>query len=101
MVVAVTLQVTPAPVVALKPVAGAQVKVEAPVAVMEVLAPKQMVEDPAVTVGTGIAWTVMSCVAVPVHPAVVPLTVYVIVEAALLLTVEPVVVFRAVDGAHV
>ena len=73
--VVVGLAVTVAPVVADNPVAGLQLYVEAPLAVIDVLLPLQIVAvvGETVTVGTGLTVTVT--VAVPVHPLVVPETV--------------------------
>jgi hypothetical protein len=46
-----------------------------------VLAPVQIEPEAAVAVTTGVGPTVIVIVAVPVHPPVVPVTVYVVVEA--------------------
>ena len=53
------LQFTDAPEVALNPVAGDQLYVAAPAAVIVVLAPLQIAADTGVTVTTGIGLTVM------------------------------------------
>ena len=54
---------------------GIQLYVDAPLAVSETELPEQMVvvDEDAVTVG--VVFTVMSCVAVPAQPALVPVTV--------------------------
>ena len=67
---------TVAPVDALRPVAGDQLYVDAPEAVIEVEPPLQMVDATGVTVRTGTAFTVMVCVDVLTQPAaLVPVTV--------------------------
>ena len=71
----VALQLTGEPAVVFSPVDGAQEKVLAPVAAIEVLKPLQMVAVVGVTVTTGTALTVMLCVAVLWQPNVVPVTV--------------------------
>lgn len=74
MVVTVGLAVTVVPVVALKPVAGAQAYVAAPAPVNVILLPKQIAPEFTVTVNTLITVTV--AIAVFVHPfASVPVTV--------------------------
>ena len=47
----------------------------APDAVIEVVAPEQMVPETGVTVTVGVVLTVIVCVAVPVQVPVVPVTV--------------------------
>lgn len=69
---------------------GAQVYVAAPPAVSVVLLPEQIVDAVAETVTVGVAFTVISKVAVPEQPAVVPVTVYVVVDAGVTVHVEPV-----------
>jgi len=87
-------------VVALKPVAGLHVYVVPPPAVNTVLLPEHIdVEGETVTVGVGL--TVIVTVFVPVHEPVVPVTVYVVVDAGLALTVVPVVALRPVAGLQV
>jgi hypothetical protein len=57
---------------------------------MVLLFPEQMVPDGVtlvVTVGEGL--TVINCVVVPVHPPVVPVTVYVVVVVGETVTVVP------------
>jgi hypothetical protein len=49
--------------------------VVAPEAVIEVVAPEQIVPETGVTVTVGVGLTVMVCVAVPVQVPVVPVTV--------------------------
>ena len=61
-----------APVEALNPVAGLQLYVLAPEAVIFVEEPLQMAADTGVTVKTGTALTVIVWLWVPVHPEVVP-----------------------------
>jgi hypothetical protein len=67
--------VTVAPVVALKPVAGDQLYVVAPLAVKEVLFPEQIVGDAGLTVTLGVEFTVTVTVVLLEHPPVVPVTV--------------------------
>lgn len=70
---------------------GIQLYVDAPVAVMEVEPPVQMVELAAVTATVGEGLTVIRRVAVAVHPfAEVPVTVYVVVVAGETVTGLPV-----------
>jgi len=88
------------------PAAGLHVYVPpapAPFAVIPIVSPPHIAGDipvmPMVTVGFGFTLTVTVCV--PVHPLdVVPVTVYVIVDVALLVTVAPVVALKPVDGLH-
>ena len=54
---------------------GIQVYVVAPLAVSVVELPLQIVGDDAEAVTVGLGVTVINCVAVPVHPAVVQVTV--------------------------
>jgi hypothetical protein len=55
---------------------------------------------PEFTVTTGNAFTVKVEEAVPSHPEVVPVTVYVVVTAGLAVTTEPVVALSPVEGVH-
>lgn len=74
MVVTVGLAVTVVPVVALKPAAGVQVYVTAPVPVNGELVPVQILGEFTPTVGGG--FTVTVAMALPVQPAIdVPVTV--------------------------
>ena len=69
---------------------GIQLYVDAPFAVIVVGPPSQMAAGAAEVVTVGDVFTVISCVAVAVHPfAAVPVTVYVVVDAGETLTVEP------------
>lgn len=87
------------PVVALKPVAGAQAYVTAPDAVKGALDVGQILGELTVTVGAGFTVTVVA--AVLVHPfASVPVTVYVVVAEGLAVTDVPVVVLKPVPGVH-
>ena len=96
--VVVGLAVTVAAVVEDKPVAGLQLNVAAPLAVSVVLFPSQIVcaAEAIVTVGTGLTVTVT--VVVPVHPFVVPDTVYVVVDVGFAVTTAPVVEDKPVEG---
>ena len=58
-----------------------------------------LVLDDAFTLGNG--FTVTDLVAVPLHPFVVPVTVYVTLEYGDAVTVEAVVELSPVDGDHV
>ena len=91
---------TLAPVVALNPVAGDHVYVEAPVAVSVVLEPLQMVAAGTLMVGNGLTVTVT--VVVPTQPAAeVPVTVYVVVVVGFAVTLAPVVALNPVAGDQV
>ena len=98
--VAAGLAVTFEPVVELNAVAGLHVYVFAPLAESGVDCPMQMVGD-GVTESTGSGLTVTVTWAVEVHPFTSPVTVYEVVDDGLALTLEPVVVFNAVEGLHV
>ena len=88
-----------AQVVQLNPVDGAQLYVDAPLAVSEVLLPEQMEGAFGLTVMVGKGFTVTVTVAVPVQPDdVVPVTVYVVVTVGFAVTVAPVVELRFVAG---
>jgi hypothetical protein len=65
----------------------------------------RVAEEPAHTVAeftvtTGKAFTVTVEEAVPSHPEVVPVTVYVVVAAGVAVTTEPVVALSPVEGVH-
>lgn len=96
--VTVGLAVTLAPVVALRPVAGLQVYVLAPLAFKAVEFPTQMEGELTVIVGVGLTVTVE--VAVEVQLPVVPITVYVVVTVGLAVTILPVVPLNPVDGVQ-
>jgi hypothetical protein len=68
----------------------------APLAVNVALEPGHIVAEVAVTTGEELTVTVE--VAVPVHPAVVPETVYTVVDAGLAVTLAPVVPLNPVPG---
>lgn len=70
-------KVTVAPAVALRPVAGVQVYVVAPLAVIVVVAPRHTAALPTAVAITGMAFTVISRVAILLQPVVVlvPVTV--------------------------
>jgi hypothetical protein len=88
--------VTVAPVVELSPVDGLQVYDGPPEAVRVPVLPGQIVV--LFTEMVGVAFTVRDAVAVLEHEPVVPLTVYSTDEVALLVTTDPVVALRPVDG---
>jgi hypothetical protein len=69
-----------------------------PLAVSAAEDPAQTVAEFTVTTGIGLTVTVEE--AVPLQPAVVPVTVYVVVEEGLADTEVPVVAPNPVDGAH-
>jgi len=92
--------VTTVPVVTDKPVDGAHEKEPAPVAVKITESPVHKVTGFGVTLTVGIGFTVTVIVFTPVHPAVVPVTVYVVVAEGLAITVEPVVMLSPEDGDH-
>lgn len=88
-VVLVGVAVTVAPVVEANVGSAVQIYPVAPLAVSVADCPTQIAVLFTVTTGKGVTVTVT--VAVPVHEFVVPITVYVVVEAGLAVTVEPVV----------
>jgi hypothetical protein len=90
--------VTVAPVVALKPVAGDQLYVVAPLAVSTALPPEQKVAEEGEILTDGEAFTVTVTVEMPVQPPVVPVTVYVVVLVGEAVTVAPVVALKPVAG---
>ena len=92
--------VTVEPVVLLSPVAGDQEYVVAPLAVSIADCPTQIAGGVG-TVTTGSGLTVTVTCAVAVHPFKVPVTVYVVVEFGVAVTVEPVVALKPAGGAHV
>lgn len=99
--VTVAVQVTLAPVDALRPVAGDHTYVLAPLAAIVVDEPAHIVVTPpvAVTVGTGLTEIVVD--AVLLQPAaLVPVTVYVRVVVVVHTTDDPVVALSAVAGVH-
>jgi len=98
-VVAFGLAVTEVPVVALSDVAGLHVYVLAPPAVSVVLCPTHIVEGATLMTGW-LAMVTVTC-AVAVHPKASPVTVYVVVEDGLAMTLDPVVELSDVDGLHV
>jgi len=69
---------------------GIQLYVVAPVPVIVVLLPEQIVAPVVVVATVGVGITVMTRVAVPVHPAEVPVTTYVVVVVGETVTVVPV-----------
>jgi hypothetical protein len=97
-VVTVGLAVIVDAVVLLRPAAGDQEYAVAPPANKEVEEPVQM-EVLLLEVKVGAEFTVIAIVLLPVHPAAdVPLMVYVILDVGEAVTVEPVLVFKAVLG---
>lgn len=95
---AVEFDVTTEPVVGLSPVAGVHVYEVAPLAVKVADAPEQMVAELTEIVGVG--FTVSPAVLVAEQPEVVPVTVYVWLLVALLVTVDPVVALNPVEGVQ-
>ena len=93
------VEVTVAPVVALRYVAGLHEYVFAPLAVSVVFCPVQMVMF-GETVTTGTGFTVTVTCAVAVHPSASPVTVYVVVDVGFAVTIEPVVALSPVAGDH-
>ena len=91
--------VTLAPFVALSPVAGDHEYVFAPLAVSTVFCPLQIVMS-GETVTTGIGFTVTVTCAVAVHPFASAVTVYVVVEVGVAVTLAPVVALNPVAGLH-
>jgi hypothetical protein len=92
--------VTEAPVVALRPAAGAQVYVVAPLAVTNEPVPLHIVSDAGAIVTVGEGFTFITLVTASVQPTFVPVTVYVVVVAGLAVTVAPVVALSPVEGLH-
>lgn len=92
------MAVTVAPVAEDKPVDGLQLYVVAPLAVSDVLLPSQIVAAAGVTITVGTGLTVTVTVVVPVHPLVVPDTVYVVVDVGFAVTIAPVVEDKPVEG---
>jgi len=99
-VVEAGVAVTLAPVVALRPVAGAHVYVVAPLAVNPVPVPEHTVAEDGVTVTVGVGVTVIATIWVSVQDPLVPTTVYVVVVAGVAVTLAPVVALRPVAGLH-
>lgn len=70
-------------------------------AVSPTVEPVQMLGDAGVTATVTAGFTVITAVAVPVHPlAAVPVTVYVVVVVGLAKTAAPLDAFRPVAGVH-
>ena len=96
----VGLATTVAALVVLSPVAGDHEYAVAPEAVSDVLLPLHTVVLPDV-VTFGSAFTVTAIALVAVQPLVVPVTVYVVLAVADVLTLPPVVALSPVAGVHV
>ena len=95
------MAVTSEPVVALRPVAGDQLYVNAPDACIVVDEPVQTLALPGTAVTVGIPFTAIARVAVAEQPAaLVPVTVYVVVTDGVTVTGEPVVADSPVAGLH-
>jgi hypothetical protein len=101
-VVVAGLAVTVAPTVALKPVAGAQLYVAAPLAVKLVPPPPEhMFAEVGVTLTVGAVFTVIVTVCVPLQGPFIPVTVYVVVTVGVAVTDDPLVALKPAAGAHV
>lgn len=87
-----------APAVELSPVAGDQVYVVPPIALRSTLVPSQIVGAEGLTVMESPGAIVTVAVAEPEQPFIVFVQVYVVVDATVAVTDEPVVVFRPVAG---
>ena len=99
MTVEAGLALTVEPVVVFNAVDGLHKYVPAPFAVSIADCPLQIVGD-GDTMITGIGFTVTLICDVAVHPFKSPVTVYVIVEDGLAVTLAPVVALNAVEGLH-
>jgi hypothetical protein len=99
-IVAAGVAVTDAPVVLFRSVAGLHEYVLAPLAERVTDCPAQIAGG-VFTVIRGNGFMVTVTCAVAVHPEASPVTVYVVVEAGLAVTVAPVVALSAVAGLHV
>jgi hypothetical protein len=88
--------VTVEPVVALNPVEGLQLYEVAPFAVSVAVLPEQIVGELTVTIGVG--FTVTTAVLVDVQLPVIPVTTYVVVEAGVAVTTDPLVALNPVEG---
>jgi hypothetical protein len=82
-------------------VPGLHVYVVAPLAVSATPLPEHIVDEAGVTVTVGSGVTVTVTVWLALHEPLVPVTVYVLVDAGLAVTVAPVVALKPVPGAHV
>ena len=97
-VVEVGFAVTDEPVVALNPVAGLHVYVDAPLAFSVVVCCPIQIAGGVGTITIGRGFTVTVTCADAVHPFEVPVTVYVVVIEGFAVTEEPVELLRLVDG---
>ena len=84
--------------VQLKSEEGDHEKLVAPLAVKFTEPPRQYDADNGVMLTVGEVFTVTVTLVVPVQPDVVPVTVYMVVDAGLAVTVAPVVELRPVAG---
>jgi hypothetical protein len=87
--------------VQLNPVAGFHVYVAAPPPFNTTELPEHIDGEPGVTVTLSVAATVTVTVAVEVQPELVPVTVYVVVDAGLALGLAQFVQLNPVPGLHV
>lgn len=86
--------------VVLRPVAGVQLYVLAPLAVTVVLEPRHTLLPVNVIVGLGLTVTVLVAVLVQPVAVVVPVTVYIVVTVAVHVTLAAVDEFNPVAGDH-
>jgi hypothetical protein len=92
--------VTELPVVPPSPVAGLQLYVEPPEAVRVVEEPLQIAILVGDTVTVGLLATLTIATDVSLQEPVVPVTVYVVVEDGVAITLAPVVALSPADGVH-
>lgn len=94
------LAITFGPVDVFNDADGLQVYALAPPAVKAILCPPQMVSS-GVTKNVGDGFTVSVNWVVDEHPFALPVTVYVVVDVGLAVTLEPVVALSDAAGLHV
>jgi hypothetical protein len=93
--------VTVEPALTFKPAVGVHAYVEPPFAVKVTEFPAQIAELVGLTVTVGLLFTTTITIAVSIHPELVPVTVYVVVDAGVAVTEAVLVLFRPVDGFQV